>query len=105
MSHLAHVTRRRNAAEAHTKSQNEPACKEHAPIDRRRLDAGSYNDDQSADEHAHATPPVVVNRSRKKDGRYGADIVDGKDDASARSRGFPSRVRDGGALDIRLRTC
>lgn len=105
MSHLTDVARRGNAAEAHTKSQNESAREEHPPVDRRRLYAGSDNDDQGANEHTHAAAPVVVDRPSKKDSGYGADIVDGKDDASARTGGFPTRVRDETVSKIWLYTC
>lgn len=100
MSYLTDVTWRRNAAEAHTKSQDEPACEEHTPVDRWRLYAGPYNDDQGANEHTHAAAPVVVDRPSKKDRGYGTDIVDGKDDARGRSGGFPACVRDGSRVRI-----
>lgn len=73
--HLAHVARRRHAAEADAETQEEAAREELAAAGGRGLHTGADDDDEGAGEHAPAAAEGVVDGAGEEDGGGGADVV------------------------------
>jgi hypothetical protein len=91
-TNLRDVTRRTNASEGNAEAQEEATGQKHSPVDRRGLNTGTDNDDDSACKHACPTSPVIIHRTGEEDSWYGSDIVDRKRDTGAAASRFPVGV-------------
>lgn len=99
VSHLSHKSRCRDIDESLAESAQEPAAKEHAPVEGRGLNACANHDEQAAGQDAPAPAEVIAEWAYEREGAEAADVEDGENQAGG-GAGSLTRTRERNGLSV-----